>query len=103
VSSISAILFLATPHRGSDLAEILNRILTVSIFNHSPKLYVGELKHGSPTIQALNEQFRHIAPKLDILSFYETLQTAVGPKKMVKEQTDICETIGLTLESIDGC
>ncbi|KAI8939498.1 hypothetical protein NX059_003270 [Plenodomus lindquistii] len=83
VSSISAILFLATPHRGSDLAEILNRILTVSIFNHSPKMYVGELKHGSPTIQALNEQFRHIAPKLDILSFYETLPTAVGPKKMM--------------------
>ncbi|KAJ5834799.1 Cytochrome cd1-nitrite reductase-like C-terminal heme d1 [Penicillium robsamsonii] len=83
VSSISAILFLATPHRGSNLAEILNKILTVSLFNHSPKLYIAELRAGSQTVAALNEQFRHIAPNLDILSFYETLQTSIGPKKMM--------------------
>ncbi|KAE8453869.1 hypothetical protein EG329_007645 [Mollisiaceae sp. DMI_Dod_QoI] len=83
VSSIKSILFLATPHRGSNLAEILNRILTVSIFNHSPKLYISELKNGSQTVEALNEQFRHIAPKLDILSFYETLPTSVGLSKMM--------------------
>ena len=83
VSSISAILFLATPHRGSNLADILNRILAASIFNHSPKLYIGELKNGSQTIEALNDQFRHLAPRLTILSFYETLPTSVGPKKMV--------------------
>jgi ssRNA-specific RNase YbeY (16S rRNA maturation enzyme) len=85
-------LFLATPHRGSDLAEILNRILTVSIFNHSSKQYVSELKQGSPTIQALNEQFRNIAPKLDILSFYETLKTTVGPKQMVSDPVRLVET-----------
>lgn len=84
VSSISAILFLATPHRGANLAEILNRILTVSVLNHSPKLYISELNAGSQTVAALNEQFRHIAPSLDILSFYETLRTSVGPKKMVR-------------------
>lgn len=83
VSSISAIVFLATPHRGSNLADILNRILAASIFNHSPKLYISELKNGSQTIEALNDQFRHIAPSLKLFSFYETLPTAVGPKKMV--------------------
>lgn len=83
VSSISAILFMATPHRGSNLAEVLNRILTVSMFNHSPKLYISELSAGSQTVSTLNEQFRHYAPKLDILSFYETLPTSIGPKKMV--------------------
>ncbi|KAJ5185120.1 Cytochrome cd1-nitrite reductase-like C-terminal heme d1 [Penicillium cf. griseofulvum] len=83
VSSISAILFLATPHRGSNLADVLNKILTVSLFNHSPKLYISELRVGSQTVAALNEQFRHIAPNLDILSFYETLQTSIGPKKMM--------------------
>ncbi|MCJ1378262.1 hypothetical protein MMC17_001359 [Xylographa soralifera] len=82
-SSISAILFLATPHRGSNLADLLNRILSVSIFNHSTKLYISELKNGSQTIEALNDQFRHIAPKIDIFSFYETLQTSIGPKKML--------------------
>lgn len=83
VSSIKAILFLATPHRGSNLAEILNRILAVSVFNHSPKLYIEELKNGSQTVEALNEHFRHIAPRLDIISFYETLPTSIGPKKLV--------------------
>ncbi|KAJ5657796.1 uncharacterized protein N7484_001445 [Penicillium longicatenatum] len=88
VSSISAILFLATPHRGSNLADILNKILTVSVFNHSPKLYISELSVGSQTVAALNEQFRHIAPNLDILSFYETLQTSIGPKKMMVVEKD---------------
>lgn len=83
VSAISAIIFLATPHRGSNLADILNRILAASIFNHSPKLYVSELKNGSQTIEALNDQFRHLAPRLKIFSFYESLPTSVGPKKMV--------------------
>jgi hypothetical protein len=60
------------------------RILTVSIFKHSPKLYISELGNGSQTVAALNEQFRHLAPNLDILSFYETLQNSIGPKKMVR-------------------
>ncbi len=92
IDAISAILFLATPHRGSDLAEILNRILAVSVFNHSPKLYVSELKQGSSIIQGLNEQFRNFSRRLDLLSFYETLQTAVGPKKLVSAY--VCHTIG---------
>ena len=67
------------------MAEVLNRILSASIFNHSPKLYISELKNGSQTIEALNDQFRHIAPKLKIFSFYETQQTSIGPKKTVCE------------------
>ncbi|KAI9369763.1 hypothetical protein BJX61DRAFT_545262 [Aspergillus egyptiacus] len=82
VAAISAILFLATPHRGSNLADVLNRILAVS-FNYSPKLYISELSTGSQTVAYLNDQFRHFADKFDILSFYETLQTSVGPKKMM--------------------
>lgn len=33
---------------------------------------------NSFTLQKLNEQFRHIAPRLDIVSFYETLATPLG-------------------------
>lgn len=79
VSSIKAVLFLATPHRGTDLAETLNKILTSSVFGHSPKDYVSELASRSPTIDELNESFRHHASKLQIFSFYETLSTNVGP------------------------
>jgi WD40 repeat protein/pimeloyl-ACP methyl ester carboxylesterase len=79
MSMIKAVLFLATPHRGTDLAETLNKVLSTSIFGHSPKEYVSELARRSPTIDDLNEAFRHHASKLRIFSFYETLTTAMGP------------------------
>ncbi|KAJ5162891.1 Eisosome protein 1 [Penicillium coprophilum] len=82
-SSIKAVLFMATPHRGTDLAESLNRILTSSIFGHSPKDYVRELTKGSTTLDELNDTFRHHAAKLQIFSFYETLSTAVGPMNLM--------------------
>lgn len=81
ISKVKAVLFLSTPHRGTDLAEILNKILSSSMFGHSPKEYVQELTKRSPTIDEMNEQFRHHAGKLKIFSFYETLTTTVGPVK----------------------
>jgi hypothetical protein len=77
IEAVSAILFLSTPHRGTNLAEILNRILQVS-FISAPKQYISDLTKNSLTLQKLNEQFRHVAPKLDIVSFYETQTTTVG-------------------------
>lgn len=81
VRSISAILFLATPHRGTNLAELLNRMLFV-IFQ-STKDFIVDLNKSSAALEEINEQFRHVAPKLSIFSFYETLPTHVGPKKLV--------------------
>jgi WD40 repeat protein len=86
VRSISAIVFLATPHRGTNLAEILNRVLKVSF--QSPQSFIADLNKSSPALEELNEQFRHIAPKLSIFSFYETLATSVGPKKMMVLEKD---------------
>ncbi len=80
IKAISAIIFLSTPHRGTNLAETLNRILQVS-FATSPTQFISELSSGSQTLQKLNEQFRHIAPKLDIVSFYETRPTPMVFKK----------------------
>ncbi len=80
IKAVSAIIFLATPHRGTNLAELLDRILRSTMFSSS-KQYVSELTKNSFTLQKLNEQFRHIAPKLDIVSFYETQSTAIGTKK----------------------
>ncbi|KAK2798728.1 hypothetical protein FQN50_008766 [Emmonsiellopsis sp. PD_5] len=80
ISQVKAVLFLSTPHRGTNLAETLNRILAVSIFNHTPKQYVSELKENSPFIEDVNEEFRKHAPRMQIFSFYETLETTVGPK-----------------------
>lgn len=81
VSAISAIIFLSTPHRGSNLAETLNRVLSASF--QSPKSFISDLTKCSPAIEELNEQFRHHVPRLSIWSFYETLVTSIGPKKMM--------------------
>lgn len=83
VSKIKSVLFIATPHRGTDLADTLNKVLTSSVFGHSPKDYINELARKSPTIDELNETFRHHASKLQIFSFYETLTTAVGPMSLM--------------------
>lgn len=80
VQAISAIAFLATPHRGANLAELLNWILQSTLITNS-KHYISELAKNSFTLQKLNEQFRHVAPKLDIVSFYETQPTSIGLKK----------------------
>ena len=74
-------MFLATPHRGTNLAGLLNRILYASF--QSPKNFIIDLNKSSSALEEINEQFRHIAPKLSIFSFYETLLTTVGPKKLV--------------------
>lgn len=79
IKAISAVTFLATPHRGTNLAELLNRILRSTLFTSS-KNYISELGKNSFTLQKLNEQFRHIAPRLDIISFYETRPTSIGLK-----------------------
>lgn len=81
--SIKSVLFLATPHRGTDLADTLNRVLSSSVFGHTSKDYVTELTRNSPTIDELNESFRHYASKLEIFSFYETLGTQIGPMNMM--------------------
>lgn len=88
VRSIRSALFFSTPHRGTNLAELLNRILTVSIFNHSPKQYVTELQRNSPALQDISEQFRNVAPKLQLFSLYETQPTPMGPKKLMVLEKD---------------
>jgi hypothetical protein len=81
VKAISAIIFLATPHRGSNLASVLSRILPSTVSGNSKK-YIAELVKNSVTLQKLNEQFRHIVPRLDIVSFYETQPTSIGLKNV---------------------
>ena len=74
-------MFLSTPHRGTNLAELLNRILSAAF--QSPRNFISELNKSSPALEELNEQFRHVAKNISIISFYETLPTAIGPKKLV--------------------
>ncbi|KAI0467756.1 hypothetical protein F4859DRAFT_492567 [Xylaria cf. heliscus] len=85
--AISSIIFLSTPHRGTNLAETLNRILRVSIIGN-PMQFIAELSTGSQTLQQLNEQFRHIAPRLQIVSFYETRPTSMARTQVMVLEKD---------------
>lgn len=103
IKSVSSIIFLSTPHRGTSLAEILNRILQVS-FVTNPMQFIAELAAGSQTLQKLNEQFRHVASKLQIVSFYETRPTSL------KKISIVCNIVrgehqtgkSLTVAHVDG-
>jgi hypothetical protein len=102
ISSISGMVFLATPHRGSNLAEMLNRILSITF--QYPKSFVLELMKGSSTLEEVNEQFRHVASKLAIVSFYETLETSVGLKKfmIVEKESSVLGYAGEVCRPLDA-
>lgn len=81
-------MFLATPHRGSSLAETLNKILNVSL--QSSKQYVSDLQKNSSRIIDINDQFRLHADKIQLVSFFETQPTSIGIKKTVSRVLDRC-------------
>ena len=67
---VRAIFFLATPHRGSDLAALLTRILHLA---HGARPFVQDLHRNSLATQSINDEFSHSCQKLQLFSFYETL------------------------------
>lgn len=73
-SRICSMIFLGTPHRGSDLAKLLSRILSVSL---STKAYVKSLSLDSAELQRINDLFRKHASPIKLWSFYETLPTRI--------------------------
>ncbi|KAL9611229.1 MAG: hypothetical protein Q9167_004112 [Letrouitia subvulpina] len=70
-----ALYFLATPHRGSDSAKLLNNVLQIS---YSSRAYVADLERGSGTIQSINDEFRNYSADIELWSFYETQKLKMG-------------------------
>jgi hypothetical protein len=77
ISQTYGIVFLGTPHRGSNLSSTLNNILRASP-SPNTKVYVNELERGSTSLSDINEQFRNMCGGLTLVSFHETLNTSVG-------------------------
>lgn len=77
-------MFLATPHKGSALAQTLNNIIKATP-GGSAKTYVAELERNSSSLQDINEQFRNICADLELVSLHETIKTSIGAgiKRMV--------------------
>lgn len=71
----SAIYFLATPHRGTNTARVLNNIIQLA---HLSREYVTDLQRGSAAVHVINEEFRHCTADIEIWSFYETQKLKMG-------------------------
>lgn len=79
--------FLATPHRGSDLATSLNNLLRSSV-SHSPQEYINDIKRNSDALMMINDAFRHVAKHLELWSFFETVETNIGLHKTLIVKRD---------------
>ncbi|OIW24417.1 hypothetical protein CONLIGDRAFT_97007 [Coniochaeta ligniaria NRRL 30616] len=69
VSRICAMFFLATPHQGADIANTLDRILSLV---PGSRPFVKDLLPHSPVLQAINEEFPRYCSDLQLFSFFET-------------------------------
>lgn len=73
LSKVHGIMFLSTPHRGSQYARTLNNFLSITL--GASKVYVSELESSSTSIEDISEQFRGICGPWKLASLYETLST----------------------------
>ena len=83
ISQVHGIVFLATPHRGSQYAKILNNFLATVPLGPPPKAYVADLDTHAYAIQDINEQFRSSCASLALVSFFETKKVGLGIKVFV--------------------
>lgn len=89
-----AILFLATPHRGADRAQLLSKILSLS---SGSRPFVEELHRNSTTTQSINDEFPQYCQDLQLFSFYETLPTRLAFNKTLVVDKDLA-TLGYANE-----
>ena len=84
-SRVRAIFFLATPHRGSDLASLFSKILQIS----GARPFVTDLHRNSLATQSINDEFPQHCQDLLLYSFYETLPTNYGVGKGLIVEKDM--------------
>ncbi len=83
---VCTIVFLATPHRGADLAQLLTKILSVS---SGARPFVSDLHRNSFATQSINDEFPQHCQDLQLFSFYETLATNYGVGKSLVVDKDL--------------
>jgi hypothetical protein len=83
LENAKAVVFLGTPHRGSNLASLLGKLLFVSF---SQRKYVTQLQVNSELIQLINDQFRGRSESLELISFHESTEVrGIGVRSSVNE------------------
>ena len=82
-SRIKGIVFFATPHRGASSAALLKNVLRITQLTAAPAKYISDLEPDSALIDHINETFRNNSKDLELVSFYETHSTPIGPLNKV--------------------
>src|ERR1700753_3304686 len=74
-SSIYGIIFLGTPHYGSELAGDLSTVQNIyaTVTRKNPSAFTKEIRTFSSTIVDINDEFGYLLPSLSLYCFYETL------------------------------
>ncbi|KAK1974128.1 hypothetical protein LZ30DRAFT_560493, partial [Colletotrichum cereale] len=80
------VFFIATPHRGADSVKLLSNLLQMASLGIHP--FLADLRKNSPSIESINDEFRHIHNRLSLYSFYETIPTNVGIKSSLIVEKD---------------
>jgi hypothetical protein len=70
----TAIAFLGTPHRGTDLVDVLKKLLNITF---SESKFVRDLARNSQSIKEINDVFGECSKKLELASFYESTGMAI--------------------------
>ncbi|KAK0747438.1 hypothetical protein B0T21DRAFT_322337 [Apiosordaria backusii] len=81
-SRIHSLYFLGTPHRGADSSTFVSTFIAMSL-GSGTKAFVKELIPGSGTLQAINDEFRHVCNDVGLWSFFEGVPTAAGPTNVM--------------------
>ena len=100
-----AMIFLSTPHRGSDFASTLNKMLTAGSKRAPKFLLIKDLERSSKLLDSINEDFRHVADRLKLVSFYETRKTSLGSVSsilIVEKQSAVLGYPGETIIPLDA-
>lgn len=80
---IQGALFLATPHRGSDLAQVLSKLLHL-IGGNRP--FVVDLNRDSLELRSISNEFPDLSQDMLLYSFYETVPIGFAIKSLVVER-----------------
>lgn len=91
---IQGVLFLATPHRGSDLAQVLSKLLNLM---GGQRPCVTDLNRDSEALRLINDEFPERCQDLLLYSFYETLPTSFAVRKSLVVERDLA-TMGYANE-----
>ncbi|KAH0564767.1 hypothetical protein GP486_001837 [Trichoglossum hirsutum] len=84
--STSGILFLGTPHNGTDAAKLgstlrnLANVVLSAVVRTEPQL-INALQTSSETIQNINVEFTNFQRRFNLFFFHETLRTSFGVKE----------------------